>query len=375
MNETTIFLCGDVMTGRGIDQILPHPSKPKLYEPLVKDAREYAALAEALNGPIAKPVDYSYIWGDALSVLQREKPDVRIVNLETSITTSDDYLLSKEIHYRMHPQNVPCLQALGANCCVLANNHALDWGEKGLIETIETLKKAKIKMVGAGRNDDEAAAPAVINLSKGKRVIVFAYGHASSGALIEWKAGRNKLGINVLTDLSLKTTSEIREKVRSIKKKGDIAIFSIHWGSNWGYEIPEEQRLFAHNLIDKAAIDIVHGHSSHHVKGIEVYRGKPIFYGCGDFINDYEGISGFESFRDDLVLMYFVKVNASNGVMVSLIMVPLQIRRFHLNRASRQDTKWLLNVLNREGHKLGTRFAQAANGTTREREIIVSFLK
>jgi poly-gamma-glutamate synthesis protein (capsule biosynthesis protein) len=81
-----IFLAGDVMTGRGIDQILPHPSEPTLYESYIRDARRYVALAEQTNGPIRRPVGFPYIWGDALATLRRIEPDVRIVNLETSIT-------------------------------------------------------------------------------------------------------------------------------------------------------------------------------------------------------------------------------------------------------------------------------------------------
>jgi hypothetical protein len=106
--SVTLFLCGDVMTGRGIDQILPYPSDPQLYERYVSDARDYVALAERQNGPVARPVDFAYIWGDALEELQRRAPDVRIINLETAVTASDSYLL-KGINYRMHPANVPCL--------------------------------------------------------------------------------------------------------------------------------------------------------------------------------------------------------------------------------------------------------------------------
>ena len=79
-------------------------------------------------------------------------------------------------------------------------------------------------------------------------------------------------------------------------------IFSVHWGSNWGYDVPEEQIDFARALIDSGAVDIVHGHSSHHVRPLEIYKGKLIVYGAGDFLNDYEGIEGNESYRDDLAL-------------------------------------------------------------------------
>jgi poly-gamma-glutamate capsule biosynthesis protein CapA/YwtB (metallophosphatase superfamily) len=69
-------------------------------------------------------------------------------------------------------------------------------------------------------------------------------------------------------------------------------------------------------LINEAGVDIVHGHSSHHPKGIEVYKNRPILYGCGDFLNDYEGISGYQEYRDDLTLMYFPRMDAASGKLV-----------------------------------------------------------
>ena len=64
-----LFLCGDVMLGRGVDQILAHPSEPRLQEELVHDARDYVRLAEEVNGPIPRQVGAGYVWGDALDVL------------------------------------------------------------------------------------------------------------------------------------------------------------------------------------------------------------------------------------------------------------------------------------------------------------------
>ena len=109
----TIFMCGDVMTGRGIDQILPHPGDPTIHESYMKTARGYVEIAEKINGPIDYPVGFSYIWGDALGELDRVAPDVKLINLETSVTKSDDYWKGKGIHYRMHPQNVSILTAAG----------------------------------------------------------------------------------------------------------------------------------------------------------------------------------------------------------------------------------------------------------------------
>src|SRR5215831_10032116 len=147
-SRVTLFLSGDVMTGRGIDQVLPHPSNARLHERYADSALEYVALAENANGRIPGPVDFAYVWGDALEQLQRFAPDVRIINLETSITTSEIYE-HKEIHYRMHPANSPCLAAASVDCCVLANNHVLDCGSPGLIETLHTLHAAGLKTTGA----------------------------------------------------------------------------------------------------------------------------------------------------------------------------------------------------------------------------------
>ena len=354
-NPITLFLCGDVMTGRGIDQVLPHPSDPIIYESYMQSAIGYVELAEMVNGPIQKPVDFSYIWGDSLEELERVVPDLRIINLETSVTKSDDYWKGKGINYRMHPENIGCLTIAKIDYCSLANNHVLDWGYAGLTETLETLRKANIHYAGAGEILQEAEKPVVMEVEGKGRVIVFSFGLDTSGIPISWAASEDKPGVNLLKNLSDETVWEIKEKIGQEEKQGDIVIASIHWGSNWGYEIPPEQKDFAYRLIDNAGVDVVHGHSSHHVKGIEVYKEKPIIYGSGDFINDYEGIGGYEGFRSDLTLMYFVSMDPSTGKLVHMYMTPMQIKNFKANRASRADALWLRDVINREGKKFGTR--------------------
>lgn len=355
-NETvTLFLCGDVMTGRSIDQALPHPSDPIIHEPYLRDAREYLRLAEAVNGPIPAPVDFAYIWGDALEELERLSPDARIINLETSITTTSEYWVGKGINYRMHPGNIGCLTAAGIDVCSLANNHVLDWGYSGLTETMETLRAVRTAYSGAGWDQAEAEGPVILPINQISRLVIVAAGTASSGIPPEWAALGDKPGVHYLESLSPQTADRIGKTVRRVKQPGDIAVFSIHWGGNWGYDIPSEHRRFAHALIDRAEIDIIHGHSSHHVLGIEVYRGKPILYGCGDFINDYEGIGDYEAFRGDLSLMYFVTMAPSGGNLTGFRMTPMQMRRFKPNRASKGDAAWLKQTLDREGGTLNTR--------------------
>jgi poly-gamma-glutamate synthesis protein (capsule biosynthesis protein) len=359
----TLFICGDVMTGRGIDQVLPHPGDPTLHESYAQSARDYVGLAERAHGPIPRSKDFAYVWGDALMEWKRAAPDVRIVNLETSITTRDEWQRGKGIHYRMHPANVSCLTSASIDCCVLANNHVLDWGYAGLAETLETLRRVKIGTSGAGRDSTEATAPAMLPVANKGRVLVFSFGTASSGIPADWAAGAGTPGVSLLPDLSEATLQHIAAQVKAIKQPGDVVVASIHWGGNWGYAVPREHVTFAHGLIDQCSVDVVHGHSSHHPLGIEVYRDRPILYGCGDFLNDYEGIGGYEGYRGDLSLMYFLNVNPASGRLLRLWMQPMQLRRFRLNRASVEDTLWLREVLDRESLKLGCRVELGPDGS------------
>jgi poly-gamma-glutamate synthesis protein (capsule biosynthesis protein) len=356
----TIFLCGDVMTGRGIDQILPFPGNPQLHEPYMDSAAAYVALAERATGPMPGPVAFSYVWGDALQELEREAPQAKVINLETAITRSNTYWESKDVHYKMSPENVPCLTVAGIDCCVLANNHVVDWGMTGLLDTLEVLDTTGIKHAGAGRDLREAQAPAILNGREGFRVIVFSLGSVSSGIPTEWSALENQPGINVMETQPDDPVSSLANAIRDLRKNDDLVIASIHWGGNWGYKIPASQKTLAHRLVDEAGVDIVHGHSSHHVKAVEVYNDCLVLYGCGDFLNDYEGIEGYESFRGDLGLMYFADVDLHAHRLVALRMVPTQVRRLRVNRASEIDSKWLEDLLNREGKRFGIRVRQSA---------------
>ncbi|MFG3593955.1 CapA family protein [Bradyrhizobium sp. RDI18] len=355
-----LFLCGDVMCGRGIDQVLAHPCSPEIYEHYVRSAEGYVQLAEQANGPIPRRNGPSYVWGAALSQLERMQPDARIINLETAVTRSNDRM-NKGINYRMSPENAECLVAAEIDCCVLANNHVLDWGRAGLLETLTTLQKLNVKATGAGRNDHEARAPTVLNLGKA-RLLIFSFGSTSSGIPLEWAATSETPGVNLLPDLSEASAWEVADQVMAHRRPGDLVVVSIHWGSNWGYHIPQEQRILARSLIDKAGVSIVHGHSSHHPRAIEIYRDRLILYGCGDFLNDYEGISGYERYRDDLALMYFADLDPTSGSLHALKLVPLQIKNFRLSTPARQDIEWIQQTLDERCQQFGTRLIPESEG-------------
>jgi poly-gamma-glutamate capsule biosynthesis protein CapA/YwtB (metallophosphatase superfamily) len=363
MDSIKLFLSGDVMTGRGIDQLLPWPCEPVLYESYLTSARDYVALAERANGPVPRSVDILYPWGDAAAELARQQPDLRIINLETSVTRHGEPAL-KGINYRMSPENFCCISKARIDCCVLANNHVLDWEEPGLIETLDTIAKSTIIVAGAGRNIAEATAPAILPLSGRRRVIVYAGALDDCGVPRGWCAGIDRPGVNLLPDLSTATLGRIRTEIETVRQAGDVVIASLHWGGNWGYAVPSSHSDLAHALIDEAGIDLVHGHSSHHAKAIEVHHGRLILYGCGDFITDYEGITGYEAFRDDLVLMYLPEL-ARDGRLHALTMVPFQLRKLRLNHALEADVAWLRDVLDRECRRFNGAVAMNDTGSLR----------
>jgi poly-gamma-glutamate synthesis protein (capsule biosynthesis protein) len=354
----TLFVCGDVMLARGIDQILPQPTDPTLHERYLEDARDYIAIAEEASGPIPRGVPPAYPWGDALAALDAARPDARIINLETSITRRGDHDREKGIHYRLSPENATCLSAARIDVCTLANNHVLDWGREGLIDTLETLDRLRISRCGAGRDLDEAIRPALIDLHDRGQIVVFSVGCADAGVPPRWSATVGNPGVHALADLGDESTRKLRHAIEPWRRAHAIIVLSIHWGPNWGFTISPDHRRFARRMIDDAGVDLVHGHSSHHVKGIEVHAGRPILYGCGDLLTDYEGIRTNEVYRGDLGLLYLVTFEQT-GALSKLDMIPTRMHRFRVTQAGPEEARWLATTLARSGDVLGTSVAIA----------------
>ncbi len=344
-NVMTVLLGGDVMLGRGVDQILPHPGDPALREPYVHDARRYVELAELANGPISRPVDWWWPWGDAAEILEELAPDVRLINLETTVTAGGEFADRKGIHYRLHPDNLPALTAIRPDVCALANNHILDFGRRGLADTCDALAAAGIHGAGAGPDLAAAQRFAVITPHGNQRVIIGSVCMKSCGVPESWAAHTDQPGVWLIRDpVTRSSADDVAARLLPLKRTGDVVVVSVHWGSNWGYGVGLSDIQFAHGLID-AGIDIVHGHSSHHPRPIEIYRGKPILYGCGDVIDDYEGIGGYGSYRSDLRLLYLISIDLGGGELAALRMLPLRVRKMGLERVFGTDAEWLRATL------------------------------
>jgi poly-gamma-glutamate synthesis protein (capsule biosynthesis protein) len=157
--------------------------------------------------------------------------------------------------------------------------------------------------------------------------------------------------VALLPDLSDATAAEVGAVVGRWRRRGAVVVVSVHWGSNWGYPVPREQVRFAHRLVDAGAA-VVHGHSSHHPRPPEVYAGRLVLYGCGDLVNDYEGIGGHEEYRSDLRLLHRATV-APDGALLTADLLPFRSRRMRLEHAAPADAAWLADVLDRESRSRG----------------------
>jgi len=350
-----ILLAGDVMLGRGVDQLRPVHNHPILHEGYMKSAEGYVELAERESKRrFPRNVGPEYVWGDLLKEIRSDDVDARIINLETSVTTSDDYY-GKGINYRMHPANVDTLTVARIQCCVLGNNHVMDWGTEGLLETVETLHNNYIQTSGAGKNAYAASAPAVIH-AEATDVLVFSLACDSSGVPRDWTATTTKPGVHFFpsgyyegnVEHIVKKIQAFAETSRAIRDRRPIIVVSIHWGPNWGYRVEKWERKLAHTLIRQADVDIIYGHSSHHPKGFEIFQGKLILYGCGDLLNDYEGIKnpGEDQYRPDLTLLYFPTLDAKDGSFKKLEIRPLRVFQFQLQHANEKERTWLASMLN-----------------------------
>jgi poly-gamma-glutamate synthesis protein (capsule biosynthesis protein) len=187
---------------------------------------------------------------------------------------------------------------------------------------------------------------------------MFSVGCADGGVPTWWAAAPGRPGVHALADLDDAAVQQLGRAIAPWRTPGTVIVLSLHWGPNWGFSVDPEHRRFAHRMIDEAGVDVVHGHSSHHVKGIEVHHGRPILYGCGDLLTDYEGIRGHEAYRGELGLLYLVTLDHA-GALAQLELAPVRVRRFRIERAGADDTRWLVTTLGRAGEALGTSVAFA----------------
>lgn len=290
--SVTIALAGDTMLGRGVANELMR--------------RRRAFVGEEVNAAIAEA-------------------DVFVLNLECCISERgspwpDPF---KPFFFRAPPEAIGLLHELGVSCVTLANNHALDFGETALSDTVELLDGCQIRHVGAGRDVVEARAAAVLE-ARGLRIeVVGATDHPS-----DYAASVGRPGV-AFADLRRGVPGWLTRAVAT--SDADIVLVTPHWGPNMRASPVEHVRAAAGWLTDAGAT-LVAGHSAHVFQGIE----GPVLYDLGDFLDDY---AVDRVLRNDLGLLFLVSVTPTGPVRLEA--VPLKLDYSYTRAAEDEDADWI----------------------------------
>ncbi|MBE6512044.1 MAG: CapA family protein [Methanobrevibacter olleyae] len=259
--------------------------------------------------------------------------DVLLVNFENPVTTSS-YAVKGDVPLKANPKYTYLLA--NANDKVVAsqaNNHALDYGEEGLNESIKNLKDAGIYVIGAGNNVSEATAPVSIDCGD-RKVTILNYMDADN--FREYRgvmdpATANSSGYSAYdSELAQRQVQEARDNGSS------IVIAYLHYGNEYSRSPNENQIKISHELINDGA-DIVIGSHTHVTQGVEMYNGKPIFYNLGNFIFDQSNPSTHTSYFLNLAL------HEDN---CTVTLYPTYLSNYLPHFMDAESGKALINVLN-----------------------------
>jgi poly-gamma-glutamate capsule biosynthesis protein CapA/YwtB (metallophosphatase superfamily) len=314
-------MAGDVMLGRGVSEML-------------------------------RTLSPEQVWGDVLPLLH--SVDLRIINLECALTDHERpwTRTPKVFHFRADPSAIEVLRAARVDGCSLANNHTLDFEEQGLLDTLEHLEANSIRYAGAGRNQEEAMSPALLEICSN---------HASRVALLAFTdneppfaAGPNRPGTNYLpVSLEPEILRRVEAAVTAAREAGaETVIFSNHWGPNKVQRPNALFRRFARAVIDRGA-DVYYGHSAHIFQGIEIYRSKPILYDTGDFIDDY---AVDPRLRNDRSFLFEISLERGEFRCLRLSPVTLSFARVQLAKGSEREV--ILDRMVNLSAEMGTHFAR-----------------
>jgi poly-gamma-glutamate capsule biosynthesis protein CapA/YwtB (metallophosphatase superfamily) len=289
MREICLLFVGDVMLGRGVNEVL----------------RE-------------RPPDYP--WGDTLGIFRAA--DFRMCNLECAISNRGAPWPGKTFTFRSDARNVAVLKAAGIDAVSLANNHALDFGPEALADTLAILDGAAIAHAGAEMNRAAAFEPATTEVAGTKIAIV-----SFTDDPPDWEATPERAGVAyVPVDFEEERAARLFETIELARNRADVLVVAAHWGPNWGYDPPARHRPFARRLIDLGA-DVVFGHSGHVARGVEIYRGRPIIYCAGDFIDDY---AVDEDERNDESFIFVIDLRGQRPQRVSVYPIVIEECRAQL---------------------------------------------
>lgn len=251
---------------------------------------------------------YHYPWEYVRDYFQED--DITIGNLETSITREGTIWPDKQFNFRSDPENLEAMKKAGIDVVSLANNHSLDYGYDGLLDTLNHIDKSGIFRVGAGKDRSDAFKETIIE-KNGYKIGILGFSRVVPD--VGWWATNSRPGLAGAYDPQLPGALE---KVKEVKEKVDILIVSVHWGTELQTRPRDIDVIAAKKLIDAGA-DTIMGHHPHVLQGVEIYNGKPILYSLGNFV------FGVKSELTSNTVIG--QVNIVNGKVDSLKLIPHKI--------------------------------------------------
>ncbi|WP_438447875.1 CapA family protein [Gorillibacterium sp. sgz5001074] len=219
-----------------------------------------------------KQMGYDYPYRELKQELQQ--PDWTVANLETPISVRGEEQ-KKEYTYRSRPEALKPFKEAGFDLVNLANNHIMDYGVDGLLDTLKALDQEGIHRTGAGKNVAEAYQPVILE-KNGIKTAFLGFSHKVPDN--SWKAGATKPGTTQLYD-----TKPALEAIAKAKKEADLVVVMTHWGEERKDRPLETHRTMAHKFIDAGA-DLIIGSHPHVLQGFEQYKGRWIAYSLGNFL-------------------------------------------------------------------------------------------
>jgi len=289
--------------------------------------------------------DPAGVWGSTLGRLR--ELDGLVANLECCVSDRGERWPDKTYYFRAAPEfAVPALEAADVSTAALANNHVLDFREPALRDTRSHLDGAGVAHAGAGPDVDAALEPAVVDAG-GLTVATFAL----TDRRPSFAAGTGTAGTAYAPlDASDPATRGLVDEAldRAAGRDPDLVVASLHWGPNWETSPDADQEAFARWLVDRG-VDVVHGHSAHVLQGVEVYRGRPILYDAGDFVDDYSRKDGFRNKRSALF-----ELVVTDGRLDELRIVPVEIEDEAAAVARGEAAAWVRETMRERSGGFGT---------------------
>lgn len=296
-----LLLGGDAMLGRGVDDAI---ARHGVNRPL-------AALRAHLAGA-----------------------DLFAVNLECAITAADTWYRGppKAFYFRARPAAAELLRRAGVGLCTLANNHALDAGAEGLLDTVDILRAHGIASVGAGADAEAAWAPAVLDITGQRLGVLACCDHQA-----DFAAGPDNPGIAYLDPADPAQVQALLRRVRYLAAAVDHAIVALHWQPNWVPRVTADYRLLAQRLVEAGA-RLVWGHSPHHFLGVEWFGTAAVLYSTGGLIDNYAVDA---EFRNDRQLLF--EISLLPGQVQRVRALPLRLDTARTVPASGADRAWIVS--------------------------------